>query len=215
MFVDLIAAYDTVWHRGLICKLLRLISDRHIAKFIMKLLRNHSFIVTTGTDPKSRLKRLRNSVPQGSVLAPLLFNACAYDLHTTTSKKFAYACRRSSNYALRKGLEGVRGSSIPRHGNSVDVSQKWKLKLSGIKTVSAAFHLNNREATRELNVTVEDQNIPPYAEPTHLGVKMDSTLTFQRHLESLRLKLTSRVELLRRLAGSSWGAATKALRTAT
>ena len=81
--------------------------------------------------------------------------------------------------------------------------------------MSAAFHLNNREANRELNVTVEDQNITPRAEPTYLGVKMDWTLTFRRHLESLRQILISRVGLLMRLSGSSWGAATKTLRTST
>ena len=29
VFVDLTAAYDTVWHRGLICKLLRLLPNKH------------------------------------------------------------------------------------------------------------------------------------------------------------------------------------------
>ena len=40
VFVDLTAAYDTVWHRGLTCKLLRLLSDRHMVKMIMELVRN-------------------------------------------------------------------------------------------------------------------------------------------------------------------------------
>jgi len=30
VFVDLTAAYDTVWHRDLTCKLLRLLPDRHM-----------------------------------------------------------------------------------------------------------------------------------------------------------------------------------------
>ena len=29
VFVDLIAAYDTVWHRGLTCQLFRLLPDNH------------------------------------------------------------------------------------------------------------------------------------------------------------------------------------------
>ena len=32
VFVDLTASYDTVWHRGLICKLLRLLPDRHMVQ---------------------------------------------------------------------------------------------------------------------------------------------------------------------------------------
>ena len=46
------------------------------------------------------------------------------------------------------------------------------------------------------------------------GAKLDRTLTFRRHLKSLHQKLTSRIELLRRLVGSSWGVATETLHTA-
>ena len=39
VFIDLTAAYDTVWHRGLTCKLLRLLPDKHMIKMIMELVR--------------------------------------------------------------------------------------------------------------------------------------------------------------------------------
>ena len=40
VFIDLTAAYDTVWHHGLTCKLLRLLPDKHMVKMIMELVRN-------------------------------------------------------------------------------------------------------------------------------------------------------------------------------
>ena len=80
VFVNLIAAYDTVWHCGLTCKLLRLLPDKHMVKMIMELVRNRSFTLTTGDSKQSRLRRLKNGVSQGSVLVPLLFNIYAYDL---------------------------------------------------------------------------------------------------------------------------------------
>jgi len=46
-------------------------------------------------------------------------------------------------------------------------------------------------------------------------VTLDRSLTYRRHLESLRKKLTSRVALLRRLAGYGWGAGATTLRIAT
>ena len=48
VFVDLIAAYDTVWHRGFTCKLLRLLPDKHIVRMISELVQNRSFTLTTG-----------------------------------------------------------------------------------------------------------------------------------------------------------------------
>ena len=72
IFFDLTAAYDTVWHRGLTCKLVRLFPDKHMVKMIMESVRNRSFTFTTGDSKQSRIRRLKNDVPQGLVLAPLL-----------------------------------------------------------------------------------------------------------------------------------------------
>ena len=93
--------------------------------------------------------------------------------------------------------------------------QSWRLKLSHTKTVTAAFHLNNRGAKRERKVYNNDRLLPFCSIPTYLGVKLDRSLTFRHHLVALRKKLPSRITLLRRLVGSGWGAGAKTLRIAT
>ena len=42
LFVDLTAAYDTVWHRSLTCKLLRLQPDKHMVWMILELIQNEA-----------------------------------------------------------------------------------------------------------------------------------------------------------------------------
>ena len=92
--------------------------------------------------------------------------------------------------------------------------QTWRLKLSRTKTVTAAFHLNNREAKRELKVYNNGRLLLFCPTPIYLGVKLDRSLTFCHHLAALCKKLSSRVTLLRRLVGSGWGAGAKTLRIA-
>ena len=57
--------------------------------------------------------------------------------------------------------------------------------------------------------------LPCCSEPKYLRVTLDRSLTYRRHLESLRKKLTSRAAHLRRPAGSGWGVGASTLRIAT
>jgi len=68
------------------CKLLRLLPDRHMVHMIMELVGNRSFTLTIGNVKRSRLRRLKNGVSQGSVLAPILFNICISDTSITVSR---------------------------------------------------------------------------------------------------------------------------------
>ena len=90
--------------------------------------------------------------------------------------------------------------------------QTLRLKLSNTKPVTAAFYLNNREATRDHNVYNNGNLLLPCPVLTYLVVKLDRSLTFRHHLEALRKKLSTRVALLRRHAGSGCGAGAKKMR---
>ena len=184
-----------------------------MVKMIMELVQNRSFTLTTGDSKQSRLCRLKNGVPQGSVLAPLLFNIYMYDLPSMISRKFAYVddlalLHSSGNW---KDLEGTLSQNMSTFSAYL---QTWRLKLSHTKTVMAAFHLNNLEAKRELKI-YNGRLLPFCPTPTYLGVKLDRSLTFHHHLVALRKKLSSHVTLLRRLVGLGWGAGAKTLRIAT
>ena len=149
VFVDLTATYDTVWHSGLICKLLRLLPDKYMVRMIMELIRNRSFTLTTGDNKPSRFRRLKNGVPQGSVLAPLLFNIYIYDLPSITSKKYVYADDMAILYLSEDWK--MLGKTLSEDMTTLSAYlQTWRLKRSHAKTVSAAFRLHNREAKREL-----------------------------------------------------------------
>ena len=100
-------------------------------------------------------------------------------------------------------------------GILADYLRKWRLQLSMGKTLAAAYHLCNKEAKRELSVSVDNHHLEHQQAPKYLGVRLDRTLSYKQHLEDVRAKITSRVSLIRRLAGTTWGASARTLRIST
>ena len=72
VFLDLTAAYDTVWHKGLLVKLSRQ-QPRWVVDAVETLLRGRSFRVHMSGQVSS-WRQQSSGLPQGSVLAPSLFN---------------------------------------------------------------------------------------------------------------------------------------------
>ena len=126
---------------------------------IIEMVSNHSFTLTTRYSKWGRLRHLNNGVPQGSILAPLLFNIYISDLPTTISRKYAYTDDITIMHA--DGLwQAVVGGLIKHMATKSEYFQTWKLKFSTTKTVSAAFHLNNKETKCELKVNLKNETLP-------------------------------------------------------
>jgi hypothetical protein len=71
-------------------------------------------------------------------------------------------------------------------------------------------------AIKDARSTVRDQlcaiNRP--RTPKYLGVTLDRTLTYNAHLTKTSKKVSARIKIVRKLAGTGWGAGAETLRTA-
>ena len=83
------------------------------------------------------------------------------------------------------------------------------------KTVSCCFHLTNCAAKHQMEVSWGGNTIPTTPNPKYLGVTLDRSLTYAKHLAQLSMKVNARCNLLRRLAGTKWGAHFDVLQTST
>ena len=138
VLVDLSAAYDTVWHRGLTLKLLRTIPSKEMVRVIMGMISQRRFHVHVGKE-KSRCRILTNGVPQGSVIAPTLFNLYTYDIPATICSKYIYADDIAIMHSHKKfqTIERVLTCDLEKLRTYF---HNWRLKLNTSKTVTSTFH---------------------------------------------------------------------------
>jgi len=133
---------------------------------IIEMVGNRSFTLTTGSGQSSRLRRLKNGVTQGSVLETLLFNIYISNLPTAIPRRYAYADDQEIMHADGdwQEVEGALSKDMPTLGEYL---KTWKLKFSTTKTVSAVFHLNNKEVKRELKVNFNKETCPSLPSPNN------------------------------------------------
>jgi len=140
VFVDLTATYDTVWHRGLTSKLLRLLPDRDMVRVIMDSLVIAASpilpLTTNGTGyDASRTASHRNPSWE---LAPLLFNIYFSDLPTTVSRKCTYAedLATMHPYGDWQAVEGVLSKDM---ATVSEYFQTWKFEAQHNKNGVGSF----------------------------------------------------------------------------
>lgn len=211
VFIDLTAAYDTVWKKGLLFKFIKAVLCLQMCNMISNMLSDRLFQVLLN-DKCTRFRKLNNGFPQGAVLSCLLFNLYIHDLPPSTSRKFLFADDMAYTYQHTRFSE-INETLSNDMTNFVQFCKKWRLVPNVTKTVTSCFHRSNRLAKMELRVQFNGVLLRHDFEPVYLGVKLDRSLTYRSHTTKLKSKLGTRNNLLRKLAGTTWGATATCLRT--
>ena len=191
VFVDLTKAFDKVWNKGLLRKLLK----KNVCSKMYGWIYSYLFQRTARVKLEgqmSSLVKLREGVPQGGVISPTLFTIFIdhitdqLTLHISRALHAddlaAWTKAEQVNTATHRMLEAVNNIT-----NWVD---KWMVSINRTKTEATCFSLAPKKEA--FTPQTKGQAIPQQENPTYLGVKLDKRLTWSPHINTMHRKAVSR-----------------------
>ena len=205
IFFDIKAAFDSVWHDGLIYKLNDLRLPRYLLRYLVSFLYNRTATIEI-ENILSRPFKLNSGTPQGSPLSPLLYIIYTADSMTGIPEHTEHGLF-ADDTALWTASNTIASLSL-RLQQSVDAfvswCNSWKLKLQPTKTEMIHFTVHPRKKYKPpVAVKIDNTTIEPVDSARYLGVIIDKQLTWRNHIQHIESKVTARISLLRYLSKSA------------
>jgi len=205
VFFDFEKAYDMLYREGLLHKIRNLGLTGNIYQWIDSFLLDRSIQVRVGGS-LSDTKILENGTPQGSSISPLLFLIMINDFPPPTDQaEQSIFADDSAIWKDGKNIDQI-GRDIQKNIDSiVNWTNKWGVKISTTKTVGIIFTRRPRiSLTNRLHIL--QQPIRMDIQTKFLGMIFDSRLTWAPHIKYLVDKCKKRLNIIRCLSGTGWGA---------
>lgn len=136
--LDIEAAFDTVWHDGLLHKLKMIGTPIYLIKIVQNFLTHRYFSVNLNSSQSAR-RILNAGVPQGSVLGPTLFNIFTHDIPQATNCVLSLFADDAAVYSAGFSYSEIN-QSMQSYLNELDIYyKKWKIKINPNKTNAIFF----------------------------------------------------------------------------
>ena len=162
---------------------------------------------------KSRSFRVRRGVPQGSVLGPVHFSLFINDL--PASLPFSVSCfLYADDLAIWSSSPSVPTAMEVTQGTLLRFERWYEyccLPLNPRKCEAFLFSVDPHQANLQPNLLLLGSRLRFNPTPTFLGVIFDRTLSFSKHVSSLKSKFFPRLKALSCISASSWGPSKESL----
>ena len=196
IFVDLQKAFDTVDHQILLTKLnhygIRGVSNDWFKSYLSN---RNQYVFINGFD--SGLAAINCGVPQGSVLGPLLFLLHINDLnHTIKFCKVHHFADDTNLLCMSNSIKKLNKLVNADLENLVHWLNANKISLNVKKTEMVIFKSKQKKFEGDLKIKLCGKRLYPSESVKYLGVKIDTNLNWEHHVNDLSIKLNRHNALL-------------------
>ena len=197
VFLDLRKAFDTVDHGILLGKLSEMNFDANSLGWFNSYL-NNRFQCTKVNNTVSQKERILCGVPQGSILGPLLFIIYMNNLNLVLNFcNVALYADDTVIWAKGRNIFEIQDKLQQDLLNVTDWLCDNKLSINATKCKSMLISSPHHPIRNlELSVRINDCILECVSSYKYLGVYLDSTLTFNQHIESLTKKVSKRLGVI-------------------
>lgn len=190
IFLDISKAYDSVWHTGLIYKLMKSDLPDVFVKFIASFLSRRKFQIREGT-ALSSIHEVHAGLPQGSVLGPILYNIYTADIPIHPETNIAQFADDTAVFITHQNpLYAARTLQVHIHLLE-NWFQEWRLTLNADKTQAICFTKCTLKRIPKLNICNKELEYQPTVK--YLGVTLDQRLSWHQHLHQTKGKAIGRI----------------------
>ena len=177
-FVDIEGAFDKIWRDGMIYKLYHA-GLRGRMLFYMKSFLEHRRVRSQVNSHTSQWLDSKISVPQGSVIAPILFIFYVTDMTQNIGCHISYADDLTFWVSRENPLEAEMLVEN-KLDTLVDWCSEWRMSINLGKTEVLCHHTRNSHAS---NIVLNGTKVNQVKSKKCLGVFLDEVLTFKDHID--------------------------------
>ena len=210
VFYDVDGAFDSVWHAGLIKKLVDLNFPDYLIAFTIDYLDSRYFVIKIG-NTFSAVYKIDCSVPQGGCLSPMLFILYVNDLEILQFNNLAYTSLFADDVKdmfIFNNIDDRSCAIINKRLKQFEYwLNRWRLKINPDKCNYLIFSKNKKTGSNEeLSIKMYGKKIPMAKDGIQkfLGINFDKYLTFNYHIGEIEEKCNSRLNILRILKNKRW-----------